>query len=554
MGRIFKAVHRRLKRTFAVKIISDHRLLNRTSLERFEKEMEALGRLNHPNIILATDAGDADGVAYIAMEYIAGINLQQLLNSKGPLAIADGCAIVRQAATGLDYIDQNSFVHRDIKPSNLMLTRDGQVKILDLGLARFLLQSPDHDPLTQTGDVMGTGDYMSPEQGIESHCVDIRSDIYSLGCVFHALLTGKPPFAQPQRTALFHKIQAHQSAPLPDLLVMRPDVPAEVNAILRKMLSKLPSERPQKPAEVVSALEPYCAGAGLDRIMATIPNDVLFAGSDRTTQTRDPERTVPRDEPRPARQPARRIRPIAAAVAIVCLAGISIGILANFRSQVPASGICNSIDQVRVSHLAVRQTITEPGWHDLLQRSPLDRYWPADKKDSRWFYHENEREITITSAGRCLLQLARTSAPRYTLEVAFRQHPWSGGIGVYYGDDLDAEGPGDLKYHHVSLIPFQASMDTRTCRFEHERVSRSGPKSAFSTFTIGSEDLPRPVPNDHTLLIEVGPQGLERAQWDDTPLTLLRNDDRPSPSPQGIGIIIAGSSVIVKRARLYIPE
>jgi hypothetical protein len=197
-------------------------------------------------------------------------------------------------------------------------------------------------------------------------------------------------------------------------------------------------------------------------------------------------------------------------------------------------------------------TIVTPGWHDLLDRSPRERYWPANRKDARWAYQAKEREMTVTSPDSRLLQLGRTSAKHYALEVTFNQHPWTGGVGVYYGDDLVADGPGKLKYYQVLLTPFESALDTRTCRFNHERVSSRG--SGFAAFTIAGEDCPRPAPAEHTLKIRVGDRGLEGAWWDGAPLRKLVADNRPLPSTQGIGVIVTGSTVSVNRARLLIEE
>ncbi|MEJ7595713.1 MAG: serine/threonine-protein kinase, partial [Planctomycetaceae bacterium] len=205
MGTIYKAVHQRLKKVVALKVLPTSRIGDPAAVARFEREMEVLGQLNHPHIVQAFDAGEHEGQHYLVMEYVEGRNLSDIVRRCSPLSIADACLLISQAAAGLQYAHENGFVHRDIKPSNLMLATTGMksgpsviVKILDLGLARALDQRPDaaapNAELTTTGQVMGTLDYMAPEQGGDAHQVDIRADIYSLGATLYKLLTGYSPF------------------------------------------------------------------------------------------------------------------------------------------------------------------------------------------------------------------------------------------------------------------------------------------------------------------------------------------------------------------------
>jgi serine/threonine protein kinase len=171
------------------------RLKDPAGVARFEREMKAIGRLEHPHVIRAHDAGEADGVHFLVMEYLDGADLSRVMDHVGPLSVADACELVRQAALGLEYAHQQGLVHRDVKPSNLMLTTAGQVKVLGLGLARLSDRDvPAGAELTSTGQLMGTFDYMAPEQGSDTHKVDIRADVYSLGATLYKLLCGEAPF------------------------------------------------------------------------------------------------------------------------------------------------------------------------------------------------------------------------------------------------------------------------------------------------------------------------------------------------------------------------
>ncbi len=190
------------------------------------------------------------------MEYLAGMDLLRLVQKRGSLPVAEACEWVRQAATGLQYIHERGLVHRDIKPSNLFLVGDQQVKILDLGLAVLRTEEKRGSGLTEKGQILGTIDYMAPEQWEDSRAVDIRADIYSLGCSFYHLLAGKPPFGSEEHSSLMKQMWAHALKSVPPLREHRPDVPEHLDAVLERMLAKKPADRFSTPAEVAAALAP----------------------------------------------------------------------------------------------------------------------------------------------------------------------------------------------------------------------------------------------------------------------------------------------------------
>ncbi|MCY2987639.1 MAG: serine/threonine-protein kinase [Planctomycetota bacterium] len=255
MGTVYKAHHTRLKRPVAIKLLPTGRTRDPQAVARFQGEMEAVGRLDHPNLVRAHDAGEAEGQHFLAMEYLDGIDLARLVRSSGPLPITDACEAIRQAAIGLQYAHHHGLVHRDVKPSNLMRTAGGVIKVLDLGLARLSSDQPGADQMTETGQVLGTGDYISPEQGQDARHADARSDIYSLGCTLHFLLAGRAPFASPEHSTFAKKVVAHTEQPIPPIMAIRGDVPDALVMILGRMTAKLPAERFQTAAEVAAALE-----------------------------------------------------------------------------------------------------------------------------------------------------------------------------------------------------------------------------------------------------------------------------------------------------------
>ena len=263
MGAVYRALHTRLKAVRAVKIIRPDAITSRRAIDRFYRESQAVAKLKHPNIILAHDANEDGDRHYFVMEYTPGRDLARLLRERGRLPVAEACEYIRQAALGLQHAHEQGMVHRDIKPSNLLLaTEEKLVKILDLGLARLreaATESQDADPITPNGMLMGTPDYMAPEQAENSSGVDIRADIYSLGCSLYQLLTGSVPFAG---GSLADKLRRHYCEEPPRLATVRSDAPPGLAAVVAKMMAKTPQQRYQTPAEVAEALRPFSALTG----------------------------------------------------------------------------------------------------------------------------------------------------------------------------------------------------------------------------------------------------------------------------------------------------
>lgn len=278
MGAVYRARHIKLGKTVALKILTRDRVARPQAIARFEREMKAIGRLEHPNIVQALDAREIDGMHFLVMQCVEGKDVAQLADCCGPLGIADACEVIRQAAVGLQYAHERGLIHRDIKPSNLILTSAGQLKILDFGLA--LLGEDDGEgegqndataiddggTLTGEGQAMGTADYVAPEQVTDGHQVDHRVDIYSLGCTLYRLLGGRPPFFGPSYRTSSAKMAAHAHDKPPSIREFRPDVPKDLAALLHRMLAKNPSER-LEAADVAAKLEPYAQTANLSSLL-----------------------------------------------------------------------------------------------------------------------------------------------------------------------------------------------------------------------------------------------------------------------------------------------
>ena len=286
MGQVFKAEHRVMKRRVAIKLLPPAMSKDEAAIKRFQREVQAAARLVHPNIVAAYDAGAQRGVWYLVMEYVEGRDLSALIKEHGPLPIEQACDYTLQAARGLAFAHSEGVIHRDIKPANLLLDKKGVVKILDMGLARF---DGGDDGLTGTEQVMGTVDYMSPEQAANTKGVDARADIYSLGCTLWFLLAGKKLY---DGDTMISRLMAHRDGPLPSLVKARDDAPWPLEQAFHKMIAKRPQDRQQTMDEVVAALEPYAGsstkvglGSSIGMGSATNPELAAFLSSVKSSAT-----------------------------------------------------------------------------------------------------------------------------------------------------------------------------------------------------------------------------------------------------------------------------
>ena len=255
MGRVFRALHRRLNRLVALKVLPPSAMDCAESVERFQREIQTVAKLSHPNIVAAHDAGACDGMHYFVMDLAEGQDLAQCVKEHGPLPVKEAIDCILQVARGLEYAHRRGVIHRDIKPSNLILDESGTVKILDLGVARFR-GGPMASTLTNTGCLLGTVDYMAPEQAINTKLADQRADIYSLGCTLYFLLTGQPLFGG--ETAM-ERLLAHREKEVPSLT----NAPKWLNAVFQTMVAKKPEARFQTMGDVIANLAQQRNAEGL---------------------------------------------------------------------------------------------------------------------------------------------------------------------------------------------------------------------------------------------------------------------------------------------------
>ncbi len=293
MGQVFLCEHKLMRRKVAVKVLPTAKADDSSSLERFYREARAVAALDHPNIVRAYDIDQDDNLHFLVMEYVDGISLQDLIKKFGPVDVTRACHYVYWSAVGLQHAHEAGLIHRDIKPGNILIDRQGVVKILDMGLARFF--NDDEDNLTKRYDenVLGTADYLAPEQALDSHSVDGRADIYSLGATFYFMLTGHQPFTD---GTVAQKLIWHQTRNPKSIRDIRPEVPEGVVAIVEKMMAKDPDQRYQRPSDLAEALEPWVQqpiGAPPEREMPQLSMAAQAVGGGPITT------------PRPAAPPVR---------------------------------------------------------------------------------------------------------------------------------------------------------------------------------------------------------------------------------------------------------
>ncbi len=423
MGDVYAATHDLMKaRPVAVKVLKPHLTGNTHFVQRFLREIEALAGVKaHPNLIRVEYADFVDGIPYLVMEYVHGKDLDHVLKYQGSLSAADASAVIHQAASGLAAIHAAHFVHRDLKPSNLMLARDGVIKILDLGLAKLRLPEEARDELTGSHCQMGTMDYMAPEQAENPRNVDIRADIYSLGCTYFKLLTGRAPYSQFASPA--KKTDAHANVPFPGL----PDaVPDDVRRIIGKMTAKSPADRYSSPADLVKDLEKAISGSDLVALSARLPNppeDEITADF-ATPVSKDRSTVAEASSPAAVPPPDVRYRRRWPVLALVGALAISIGVFAVIAFTRPdaAEPSVRELDALEPFLL-----------HPLLDKAPISLVWNRAGGDASFEFDPRRQQLAISFPENAMFQLGKVSSPNFTFQIGIKQNLWTSGSGVFWG-------------------------------------------------------------------------------------------------------------------------
>jgi eukaryotic-like serine/threonine-protein kinase len=516
MGVVYKAMHVRLEKEVALKLLPAARLCE-AAAARFRRETAAAGSLRHPNVVEATDAGEVDGFLFLVMELLDGWDLARLVRANGPLRLADACEAARQGALGLQGAHERGLVHRDVKPSNLLLTAAGVVKLLDLGLARLEQGQTGEDSLTDTGQVMGTADYMAPEQAEDARGVDIRADLYSLGCTLYKLLTGQPPFAGSAYDSPTKKILAHARAPVPPISDHRDDIPPGLLAVLDRLLAKDPADRFPTPAEAAAALEPFAAGAALAGLLAESrarearASDTEKASADTVRHGR----TVPlkpRAAPRAQAGRSRRRKALVGAIAAVTVAGLGLAALLALHpgEGPPAANV----------------------WHPLLKRPPAELHWENGARASLYVPDPKREVLRVDAENLSLLGLGTVQDVGYKLQVGVTQRRWTGGVGVFFGwQPVREDNRVGMQCQVIKLIPnphyerspvwrwLKGPSDPRKAfpfllsRWHYQIWQGQKGGHAVDNGGLASTFVPAPDADEQILELDFGEGGLQRVRW-----------------------------------------
>ena len=344
MGTVYLAFDTQLKRNVALKMLSQEKNVNSTLVRRFQSEAQAAAQLKHDNIVMIYEAGQIDDFLFIALEYVDGTDVFKLVSKRGVLPVKRSLDIIKQVARALKHADDCNIVHRDIKPSNLLIQRNGNVKLTDMGLARSVDETTETD-ITRAGMTVGTVDYMAPEQARNSKQADVRSDIYSLGCTWYHMLTGCPPFNEGSVT---NKLYGHASEARPDPRDKNEAVPVGVVDIMLRMMACQPADRYQTPEELLAALDKVDTrtSTSSDKLLATISDAVESETNDsiKTGTTSEASRVLPKRSgaviaPAPTETDREWIKFTAIGGGLIGFVAFVIWIISEFASGIDGPGM-----------------------------------------------------------------------------------------------------------------------------------------------------------------------------------------------------------------------
>jgi serine/threonine protein kinase len=589
MGVVWKATHRHLHQIVAIKFLAPEAWSDPQAIARFYREMRAIGRVTHPNLIRALDAGDYDGHHVLVMEYVEGLTLRDILQRNGRMTVGAACELIRHAANGLAAIDAAGMVHRDLKPSNLFLTSDGVLKILDLGLARISRERDERD-FTSTDQLLGTIDYMAPEQSIDPRSVDVRADLYSLGCTLYALLTGAPPFIGPAYLTLESRLRAHRVDLPPLLREVRRDVPTPVADLVGQLLRKLPEERVQTPAELASALAPFAAAEDVLPLLSTRLSaaSTIDRPSERSSlpiasspvETSKVTVPTPESPSRPlSTQPMSRVRPRTRGVivaVVLLLAAVVVGpsFLVPQDPKSPAvpkeQDPINSTPALAVQKVPKKANIAEElkavpnfseapllKWQDLLDRKPVPVFWKDDAGLATFMWREGERQVFASHDKIGVLSLGTIESADFELQTELHQTGWPGGAGLFVAmQNRNPEKPTDWRgcVWTVERLESAAGPSTYQLAVSHiESIPAVDRAFDFRMRSFATETIEAPV-GQPLLHLTFRANRLTAIRFDGKPLrdlVDLVNQNAPPPNwSGGFGVFVNGATATYRNAQV----
>jgi len=482
-GEVYRVRHQKLDRVFAMKVLYQEQSADAESLDRFLREMKAVGRLDHPHIVRATDAGEDQGYQYLVMEYSEGLDVSEILRRLGPLSIPDACEIARQAALGLQHAHQCGVVHRDVKPSNLLLTAEGQVKLLDLGLVAV---RHVHPAGLLESYPRGTADYMAPEQWTDYAHVDERADFYSLGCTLFRMLSDAAPF-HPLPEEFASKMTAHLSAQIPRLSEIRADVPVELDRLICDLLAKLPDDRYQSDQALIDDLRPLARKASLRALAARVglqsqlSSTAQFAASDTHAEAH--------------RRINRRTVLFGGVVAV------SLG--AFYRNR----------------WWSVPPKVDTERWRQLKPISST--FILSFDENSKFSFQPDEHSIQIDSARYSLVNLGRPLKGAFSFRTALRLDSEVSQAGVFFRFREVMRKEGLVRDFHV--LELLRKLDRGTPRnvleWSHVVYQESSPQEQVERTVLASTFIDRMAASEGSeLLINLGANGFPGIKWNGEPL------------------------------------
>jgi len=582
MGIVFAAVHTVLNKRFAVKVILPEYADNPRVVARFRREVRVVGEMAHPNVVAATDADEDAGCHFLVMELVTGLDLATLLREAGPFPVADAAEAIRQAAVGLQYVHERERVHRDLKPSNLMLSTDGVVKVLDLGLAALFADGVPTGELTGTRLVMGTADYMAPEQWVDSHAVDIRADIYSLGCTLYHVLTGEVPFPPAARRPTPGNPAAHAAVPTPSVRVIRPDVPPGLDAVVRRMLEPNPADRYPTPQALADALAPFATGADCKGLVSATRDCLLehratgqsggrADGETAPYRGRTPTVT-PRSGPRaavPGRRRATWRWAAAGGVGVATALALWV-VFGGPKGDGPAPSMSKANEPVAAPP-AVPTTLPEADngpqtgqWYALLRNAPVPLILDNQPFNRHVQYNPKTLEFRVDTPLMNMYSFGSADRSDYKLQIGIRQTKWVGGVGIFFGHHPE---PGThaagAKCQLLKLEPSwkpgppEFKMTREWGSIEPDQQGRPGFVRNVSSATCR---FPPPLDSqEHVLGIEVRNGKLRNVTWNGILLPdLVTHECNAAVTPAdyvgAFGVVVVQSSSVFGNARLMVLE